>query len=70
MPGVPRELLEHEHHVSPNAQPIKQLLHHFTEDKKDIIKEIARLLDVSFIRDVYHSNWLSNSAFVPKKNKE
>jgi hypothetical protein len=33
-------------------------------------KEISRLLDVSFIMEVYHPNWLANPALVPKKNKD
>jgi hypothetical protein len=55
MPGVPRELIEHRLHLDPKATPIKQRLHHFTQDKKDVIKrEIARLLDAGFIKEVYH----------------
>jgi hypothetical protein len=27
------------------------------------------LLDVSFIKEVYHANWLANPILVPKKNK-
>jgi hypothetical protein len=71
MPVVPRELIEHELHLDPTVKPIKQHLHHFTQDKKDVIKrEIARLLDVGFIKEVYHSDWLINPVFVPKKNKD
>jgi hypothetical protein len=33
-------------------------------------KEIARLLDVGFIKEVYHPDWLANPVLVPKKNKE
>jgi hypothetical protein len=43
MPGVPRELIEHELHVDPKAKRIKQQHCHFAQDKKDVIKkEIAR----------------------------
>jgi hypothetical protein len=31
---------------------------------------IARLLDISFIKEVYHSDWLTNPILVPKKNKD
>jgi hypothetical protein len=37
MTGVPRELIEHELHLDLNAKPMKQRLHHFTQDKKDVI---------------------------------
>jgi hypothetical protein len=71
MPGVPRELIEHELYLDPKAKPIKQRLRRFTQDKKDVIKrEIARLLDASFIKEVYHPNWLANPVLVPKKNKD
>jgi hypothetical protein len=35
-----------------------------------IKREIARLLDVSFIKEVYHLDWLPNAVLVPKKNKD
>jgi hypothetical protein len=44
---------------------------HFTQDKKDVIKNgIARLLGAGFIKEVYHPDWLINLVLVPKKNKE
>jgi hypothetical protein len=66
MSGVPRELIEHELHIDPKAKSIKQRLCRFAQDKKDVIKkEIARLLDVGFIQEVYHPNWLGNLILVP-----
>jgi hypothetical protein len=51
MHGVPREFIEHKLHLDPKAKPINQRLCRFTQDKKDVIKrEIARLLDSSFIK--------------------
>jgi hypothetical protein len=38
MPGVPRELIEHELHMDLKAKPVNQRLHHFVQDKKDVIK--------------------------------
>jgi hypothetical protein len=71
MLGVPRELIEHKLYQDLKAKPIKQRLCRFTEDKKDIIKkERGRLLDVGFIKEVYHSNWLANPILIPKKNKD
>jgi hypothetical protein len=66
MSGVPRELVEHKLHIDPKAKSVKQRLHRFAQDKKDVIKkEIARLLDVGFIQEVYHPNWLGNLILVP-----
>jgi hypothetical protein len=71
MPRVPRELIDHELHIEPNAKPIKQCLHHFAQDKKDVIKkELARLLDSGSIHDLYHPDWLANPVLVSKKKKE
>jgi hypothetical protein len=71
MPRVPRELIEHEFHLDPHAKPIKQRLRRFAQDKNDVIKkEIARLLDAGFIKEVYHLDWLVNLFLVHKKNKE
>jgi hypothetical protein len=70
MPRVPRELIEHEIHLDPTTNPIKQRLHCFAQDKKDLIKrEIAGLLDASFINEVYHPDWLANTVLVPTMNK-
>jgi hypothetical protein len=71
MPGVPRELIEHELHLDPKTKPIKKRLRHFAQVKKDVIKrEIARLLDVGFIKEVYHLDWLASTTLVPKKNND
>jgi hypothetical protein len=71
MSGVPRELIEHELHLDPKAKPIKQRLCRLAQDKKDIIKkEIVRLLDAGFIKEVYHPDWLANHVLVLKKNKD
>jgi hypothetical protein len=53
MHGVPRELIEQELYLDPKAKPVKQRLCRFAQDKKDVIKrEIARLLDAGFIKEV------------------
>jgi hypothetical protein len=71
MPGVPRELIEHELHLEPKAKPVMQRLYCFAQDKKDVIKrEIPRLLDAGFIKEVYHLDWLTNPILEPKKNKD
>jgi hypothetical protein len=67
MVGIPRELIEHELQLDPKAMPIKLRLRRFAQDKNDVIKrERDILLDVSFIKEVYHPDWLSNPVLVPK----
>jgi hypothetical protein len=71
MPGVSRELIEYELHLDPKAKPVKQRLGHFVQDKKDVIKkEIAKLLDIGFIKEVYHLDCLVNPVLVPKIYKD
>jgi hypothetical protein len=43
----------------------------FHPRQKYVIKrEIARLLDIGFIKEVYHLDWLTNPVLVLKKNKD
>ena len=71
MPGIPRELVEHSLNVSPTAKPINQKLRRFAQDKKEAIRaEITRLLAASFIKEVYHPEWLANLVLVRKKSNE
>jgi hypothetical protein len=68
MPGVPRELAEHSLDVSKTAKPIKQKLHRFAKDRKEVIRvEILKLLAVGFIRECKNLVWLANPVLVPKK---
>jgi hypothetical protein len=68
MPGVPRELTEHQLMVYPQAKLIRQKLRHFMPDKREAIRaELARLVLVGFIREVMHCEWLANPILVLKK---
>jgi hypothetical protein len=69
MPGVPRDLIEHSLNIDPKATPKRQHLRHFADDRRDAIKkELAKLLAVCFIREVFHPEWLANPILVRKKN--
>ena len=68
MPGVPRELAEHNLNIDPKFKPIKQFLRRFNEERrKDIGEEVARLLAAGFIVEVFHPEWLANPVLVLKK---
>nr|AAS75250.2 putative polyprotein [Oryza sativa Japonica Group] len=68
MPGIPREVIEHSLHVKEDAQPIKQRLRRFAQDRKDAIKEeLTKLLAAGFIKEVLHPDWLANPVLVRKK---
>jgi hypothetical protein len=72
MPGVPRNLIEHSLNVDLKATPKRQHLHRFADDRRDAIKkDLAKLLAVGFIREVFHPEWLANPVhdfLVCKKN--
>jgi hypothetical protein len=68
MLGVPRELAEHSLGVSKTAKPVKQKLHRFVKDCKEVIMvEILKLLAVEFIRECKTLACLANPVLVPKK---
>jgi hypothetical protein len=68
MPGVPRELAEHSLDVSKTAKPVKQKLHRFAKDRKEVIGvEILNLLAAGFICECKNPVWLANPVLVPKK---
>jgi hypothetical protein len=69
MPGDPRNLIKHSLNVDPKATPKRQHLRRFAADRRDAIKkELAKLLVASFIREVFHPEWLANLVLVRKKN--
>ena len=65
MPGIPREVVEHALKIRSGSKPVKQRLHRFDEEKhRGISEEIAKLLVVGFIKEVYHPEWLANLVLV------
>ena len=68
MPGIPREVAEHELRILPGSKPVQQGLCRFDDERRRAIgEEIAKLLAAGFIKEVYHSDWLSNPVLVRKK---
>jgi hypothetical protein len=69
MPGVPRRLIEHSLNVDSKATSKRQHLCRFADERRDAIKkELAKLLATSFIREVFHPEWLANPVLFRKKN--
>ena len=69
MQGVPREVAEHTLKIRPGSRPFKQRLCRLNEEKRRLIgEEIAKLLVASFIKEVYHLEWLSNPVLVKMKS--
>ena len=62
-----REEAEYSLDLNEKAQPIKQWLLHFTQDRKESIRvEVTQLLAAGFIREVTRPNWLVNPVLVKK----
>ena len=62
---VSKELIEHALKINSKATPKKQQLRRFSPDKREAIKnELAKLLAVGFIKEVYHPEWLANPVLV------
>ena len=57
MSGVPRELADHSLNINPGAKPVKQAMRRFGDKKRRAIgKELAKLLEARFVREVIHTN--------------
>jgi hypothetical protein len=69
MPGIPRELAEHELKIFPSAKPIKQSMRRYNPEKARAMgEEINRLLEAKFIREIKEATWLSPPVMVEKKD--
>ena len=65
MLGIMREVIEHALKIKLGSKLVKQRLRHFDEEKCRVIdEEIAKLVVVGFIKEVYHLEWLANPVLV------
>jgi hypothetical protein len=68
MLGIPRDVAEHSLDIRARAQPVKQPLCRFDEEKRRAIgEEIHKLMAAGFIKEVFHPEWLANPVLVRKK---
>ena len=69
MPGISWEVIEHALRLILGSKPTKQRLHRFDDERRRATgEEIAKLLVARFIRESFHSDWLTNPVLVKKKN--
>ena len=65
MPSIPRVVTERTLKIQPGCKLVKQRLCRFDEEKhRAIDEEIAKLMAVGFIKEVYHPEWLANPVLV------
>jgi hypothetical protein len=68
MPGIPRDVAENSLDIRAGAQPVKQHLCRFDEEKcRAIGEEVHKLMAAGFIKEVFHPEWLANPVLVKKK---
>ena len=64
-------IIVHRLNVSLSFSPIQQKKQVFTQERdKAIAKEVRKLLEVDFIREVYYPDWLANVVMVKKANRK
>jgi hypothetical protein len=69
MPDVPREVIDHNLALCPQAHPVKQKTRRQAPEKQEfIIQEIEKLKQAKLIHEVTHPTWISNPVVVPKAN--
>jgi hypothetical protein len=62
-PGV--TVAEHSLDIRAGAQPLKQHLRRFDEEKRRAIgEEVHKLMAAGFIKEVFHPEWLANRVLV------
>ena len=66
MPGIDPSVVVHRLNVNPTSSPIRQKKRVFVQKRdKAVAEEVRKLLEASFIREVYYPDWLANMV---KKN--
>ncbi|XP_050240982.1 uncharacterized protein LOC126689855 [Quercus robur] len=69
MPRIDPSVMVHKLNVSPSFPPIRQKKQVFAQERdKAISKEVRKLLEAGFIREVYYPDWLANVVMVKKAN--
>ena len=69
MPGIDPSVIVHRLNVNLASSPIRQKKRVFAQERdKAIAEEVRKLLEASFIREVYYPDWLANVVMVKKPN--
>ena len=69
MPGIDRKIIQHRFNVSLECKPVLQRRRIFASERnKAITKEVDKLLEAGFIREVFYLDWPKNMVMVKKSN--
>ena len=67
--GINRGVIQHHLTINSECKPVQQRRRIFVlEHNKAVAEEVEKLLEASFIREVFYPEWLANVVMV-KKNK-
>ena len=71
MPRVNPSVIVHRLNVSPTIPPIHQKKQVFAQERdRAIAKEVRKLQEADFIREVYYPDWLANVVMVKRTNRK
>ena len=69
MPRIDPSFMVHKLNVSPSFPPIRQKKRVFAQERdRAIAKEVSKLQEAGFIREVNYPDWLANVVMVKKAN--
>jgi len=69
MPGIPREVIEHNLRIYPDTTPVRQKPRKQSVEWQNFNREeVRKLLHAGFIEEVHHPEWLANLVVIPKAN--
>ena len=69
MPGISLNIIVHKLNVCPSFPPFWQKKRVFAQERdKAIAKEVHKLLEANFIKEVYYPEWLASVVIVKKAN--
>ena len=69
MLGIDKKIIQHRLNVNPECKPVQQKWRIFApEHNKAVTKEVEKLLEVDFIKEVFYPDWLANVVMVKKSN--
>ena len=69
MLGIDPSVIVHRLNVNSTSSPIRQKKRVFAQERdKAVAEEVRKLLEASFIREVYYPDWLANVVMVKKSN--
>ena len=69
MPRIDPSVMVHRLNASPSFPPVWQKKQVFAQERdRAIAKEVGKLQEAGFIREVYYPDWLTNVVMVKKAN--